>query len=158
MDDAVSIEDILNHVNQHLAPEDRVPEEEIARVGAQLKAMLANAARAYQQQNSQSSARPSLRTRLAAFWQALKEKLVALLAPLTPRWRKLIGLIREKLDQIEGGTGLEALLSMVLIVVVVAVIAALVKSLPLLVALLALTGLVTFLRLLACITRLPGLI
>jgi hypothetical protein len=158
MDDAVSIEDILNHVNQHLAPEDRVPEEEIARVGAQLKAMLTNAAPAYHQQNSQGSARPSLRTRLAAFWQALKEKLAALLAPLTPRWRKLIGLIREKLNQVEGGASLEALMGMVLIVVVVAVLAALMKSLPLLVALLALTGLMTFMRLLACITRLPGLL
>jgi hypothetical protein len=48
MVDPVSIEDILNHVNQHLAPEDRVPEEEIARVGAELKRMLANAAPAYQ--------------------------------------------------------------------------------------------------------------
>ena len=153
MESHVSLEEVLHHVNKSLPPEDRVPEEEIARVGAELKQMLSTAA-------AQDPAGPapsgrSLRTRLAALWAALKEKLAALLAPLSPRWNRLIGLIREKLAQVDSKGGMDALLGMVLVVVVVAVLAALIKSLPLFVALLALTGLLTFVRLLAYATRLP---
>ena len=155
MKSALSIEDVFRHLNDHLAPEDRVPEEEIARVGDELKRMLADPPKTSTRPIEDTQpGRRSLRTRLAAFWQALKEKLAALLAPLTPRWHKLINLIRAKLAQVEGKSGMDALLSMVLVVVVVAIISALVKSLPLLVGLLALTGLITFLRLLAYTTRL----
>jgi hypothetical protein len=138
------IEQILAQINNDLAPQDRVCEHEIGRVGGELNRML-NAAMAQASCQMPPPAPPQILTgKLAALWAALKDRISAWLAPVTPWWVRFVNALKEKLHNLINGneiwvwTGLAAL--------AIALVAALVKSMTLLIGLLAIVGFARLLK------------
>jgi hypothetical protein len=152
-----SIEDILRQLNRALDPEHQVDEREITGVGARLNHLLAYAAQpATASAEAPHASRPTLRARLAMLWHAIKDKLAAWLSPLTPKWRKLLALLKAKL--FENNTGKERLWPFLLTLMVVIFIAAVLKSLPMLIAFLAFFGLLSLVQLLRSLCPSPAFV
>jgi hypothetical protein len=133
------IEDILIQINNEVAPEDRVCEHEIARVGGELNQMI-NAAMAQASYQIPPPAPPqSLKGKLAAIWTAIKDRISAWLSPVVPWWVRFVNALKEKLYSLINGN--EVLIWTGLAALAIALVAALVKSMALLIAVLAIIGL-----------------
>ncbi len=146
------LEEILSEINRELQPEDQVTPEEIARVGQQLNNMLNDGTRQAAGQVQINRPR-NWREKLAALWQAIRDRINAWLCPVSPRWNRFLEAVKAKLREFQSQPGNETLLALGLMAVAVAVIAAILKSLPLLITLLAALGFVHLLRVLGRITR-----
>ena len=160
MEISKELQEILRQVNNELPPHDRVSEQEIAAVGGELNHMLTTAT---QQTASQFEVAPTcsprtLRQKLAALWQAIKDKISEWLSPVPPQWTRFMTGLRRKLQELQSTPGNEKLIAVGLMAVGIAVAAALVKSMPLLIALLALLGITSLVRLAERITRIPSMI
>jgi len=151
------IEDILRQVNHTLAPHERVSADQIRNVGHQLDCLLHEAEGPEYHSEPEPLPELTLKDRLLQFWQQIKEKFAAMMAAISPRWRKLINRLKQILQTVSDKTGEETLLTAALIVIVIAVAAALINSLPLIVALLSVIGFISLVRLLERVTR-PGLL
>lgn len=138
IDVTCQIEQILAQINNDLAPEDRVCEHEIGRVGGELNHML-NAAMAQASCQMPPPAPPqTLKAKLAALWSALKDRISACLAPVSPWWVRFVNALRSKLQSLIYGN--EVLIWTGLAAVAIALVAALLKSMTLLIGLLAIVG------------------
>lgn len=144
IDVTAQIEQILAQINNDLAPEDRVREHEIGRVGGELNHML-NAALAQASCQMPPPAPPlTLKGKLAALWAALKDRISAWLAPVTPWWLRFVNALKEKLQDLFNGN--QILIWSGLAALAIALVAALVKSMTLLIGLLAIIGLARLVR------------
>ncbi len=142
MDVTRQLQEILIQINNDLAPEDRVCEHEIAQVGDQLNRML-NTAVQQAAGNMPPPAPPrTLKEKLAALWQAIKDKIAAWLSPV-PHWLRFVNALRRKLEGWEWSGGVIAI---ALVAIAIAVVAALLKSMTLLIALLAIIGFARLLK------------
>ena len=155
MDVSNELREILVQINNEIAPQDRVSEQEIADVGAELNKMLATATREAGGQLHTPANPRTLKGKLAALWQAIKHKIAAWLSPITPRWLRFVNALKAKLRQLESMPGDETLKVIGLMAIAIAIVAVLIKSMPLLIALLALLGFVSVLRIAERITRIP---
>ena|ERR1044071_1060277 len=138
------IEEILAQINTDLAPDERVCEHEIGRVGGELNQML-NAAMAQASCQLPPPAPPrTLKQKLGALWAAIKDKLCAWLSPVTPAWLRFVNALKAKLQSLANGN--EILVWTGFAALAIALVATLVKSLTLLIALLAIIGLARLVR------------
>jgi hypothetical protein len=160
MDIHQQLEEILHQINNELPPRDRVSPQQIGAVGLELNAMLTTAT---QQTAGQFEAAPSqsprtLRQKLAALWQTIKDKISEWLSPVPPRWTRFMNALKAKLQDLQSRPGNETLVAVGLMAVGIAVAAVLVKSLPLLVALLAILGFTSLVNLATRVSRIPSMI
>jgi hypothetical protein len=137
MDVTRQLQEILIQINNDLAPEDRVCEHEIAQVGGELNHMLNNAVQQAAGNLPPPAPRRTLKQKLAALWQAIKDKIAAWLSPVTPRWLRFVNALRRKLENWELSGGV---IAVGLVAIAIALVAALVKSMTLLIAVLAIIG------------------
>ena len=157
MEATQQIQEILRQVNNDFAPEDRVEERELGEVSAQLNRMLGSAVEQANQQQHYCPPPPptGFWARLGALWQAIKDKISAWLAPVTPRWVRMLNALRTRLEQLQQYAGGDQYGALLVMAAGIAIVAALLKSLPMLVALLAMLGVATVLRFLESLTRFP---
>lgn len=151
------LEQILTQINKELPPKDRVSEKEITSVGAQLNTMLHEATQETANRFALTAQPRSLRERLAALWQAIKERISLWLSPLPPRWKKFLEAVKAHVTDLQSKPGGEKLVGIAMLAIAVALVAVLVKSIPLLIALLAIVGFTTMLRMFERLTRIPQL-
>jgi hypothetical protein len=138
------IEEILTQINNEVAPEDRVCEHEIARVGGELNQMI-NAALAQASGQLPPPAPPrTLKEKLGALWAAIKDKISAWLSPVVPWWVRFVNALKEKLQRLMIGN--EILVWTCLAALAIALVAALLKSMTPLIAMLAIIGLARLLK------------
>jgi len=97
------IEDILIQINNEVAPEDRVCEHEIARVGGELNQMLNAAMTQASGQLPPPASPPTLKERLGTLWAAIKDKISAWLSPVVPWWVRFVNALKEKLHNLIYG-------------------------------------------------------
>jgi len=129
-------------------------------VGQELNVMLTSATQqtASQFEQTPPNAQRTLRQKLAALWQAIKDRINEWLSPVPPQWARFMRALKAKLQDLQSRPGNEKLVAIGLMAIGIAVAAVLVKSLPLLVALLAILGLVSLVRLAERISRIPSTI
>ena len=148
------LEEILMQINNELPPQDRVSAQEIANVGHELNTMLTTATQQAAGRFQAPAPPRTLREKLAALWQAIKDKINGWLSPVSSRWNAFLRTLRCKLLELQQRmSGNETLVTLGLMAVGVALVAVVIKSIPLIVALLALLGLTTLLRLAERVTR-----
>ncbi len=137
MDVTRQLSEILSQINNDFAPQDRVCEHEISGVSSELNEMLNRAVQQAAGNLPPPAPRRTLKQKLAALWQAIKDKIAAWLSPVTPKWLQFVNALRAKLQNWELSGGVIAI---ALVAIAIALVATLLKSMTLLIALLAIVG------------------
>ena len=158
MEISKQLQEILVQINNELAPQDRISEQEIAAVGCELNEMLTLATQQAGTQLQSSAPPRTFKEKLAALWQAIKDKISAWLSPVAPQWARFMNALRWKLQELQSRSGNEKLIAAGMLAVGIAVAAVLVHSMPMLIALLAILGVTSLVNLAQRITRIPGMI
>ena len=138
------IEEILTQINNEVAPEGRVCEHEIARVGGELNQMINTALAQASGQLPPPAPPRTLKEKLGALWAAIKDKISAWLSPVVPWWVRFVNALKEKLQRLMIGN--EILVWTCLAALAIALVAALLKSMTPLIAMLAIIGLARLLK------------